>query len=1040
MKIKKDIMVVSIIMTLLLTASGCGINSHQNNSEAKTTEETFLKEEVQKEGSDTFLTAFDLKDVIVTDDYYQNSLDLEVDYLLELDADRLLAGFRETAGLDTQGKSRYSGWESLLMAGHTMGHYLTAVAQAYVNDAVSEEDKGAVYEKLTSIVDGLLECQVNSKGKTGFIFGAPVLDKNNVEFQFDNVEVNKTNIGTQAWVPWYTMYNIISGLVEVYELTGYEPAKTVVSSLADWVYDRTSNWSEETQRTVLNIEYGGMNECMYEVYKITGNEHHAAAAHMFDETALFEKILADTENALNNLHANTTIPKFLGALNRYSALGESESIYLEYAKSFWDMVVNKHTYITGGNSEWEHFGADYVLDAERTNCTAETCNTYNMLKLSKSLYEITGDVKYADYYEETLINAILSSQNPETGMSLYFQPMASGYFKAFGSEFDHFWCCTGTGMENFTKLNDGIYFYTDSSITVNRYVSSVVNWEEKNLSLIQTADIPNSSLVEFEVKSLNGDNEVDVQLRLRVPDYSAGDITVMVSGVAYDAAIVDNYLLIDGPFANGTVISITIPMQVKAYGLPDNDNVYALKYGPVVLSAELGTESMTVTTTGVNVSIPETKKIAFTNVVIGDAESTVKEFMENINEHLVKSNDSLTFTLKDTDQTLKFTPYYQQYQQRYAIYLSYKTAEELKSEDGLNQAAEKERLEVAKLDTVQPGYGQYENDSVHDMQENNSVGTTSEGTSRYAKAGGYFTYQMMVAESGPTYLRVTLKAADNGKSLKVAVGNSDDSDETIIYENVLEYSGDEEYYDIIIPISAAVVQENSKTIATENGNKVIVPITFKSGDEADSAAVCNFLYTYKSLATDSKVVYFVDCGDVGVATVSDGDSFGSNNSVTDQVYKQDTLTGYHWGIVDDPEDALGGSEISSAVFTTNTWAYEFITEDDYDKTETNRYTKNQYENGITTRYLDYAFELANGTYEVEVGFADPWGCSTNPSVYANIGTESEVVIADTINVKKQSVASAIVTVTDGKLTINARGEGNTNLAINMTYIIVRDAN
>ena len=342
--------------------------------------------------------------VKITNAYFDNALQKDVEYLKSLDTDRLLAGFYETAGLEMK-KMRYGGWENMLIGGHTLGHYLTAAAQGYVNPGVSAEDKEALFDKIKALIDGLLECQAASKGRPGFVFGAVLTDPSNVELQFDYVEQNKTNIITEAWVPWYTMHKILDGVVNVYELTGYEPALKLGSGIGDWTYARTQTWSEETHATVLGIEYGGMNDALYELYKNTKKEEHLKAAHAFDEDRLFKAVYTGEKNVLNNHHANTTIPKFLGALNRYLTLGDEAAEYLEYVKVFWDMVVVRHTYITGGNSEWEHFGEDNVLDTERTNCNNETCNTYNMLKMSRKLFMITADKKYSDYYENTLINA-----------------------------------------------------------------------------------------------------------------------------------------------------------------------------------------------------------------------------------------------------------------------------------------------------------------------------------------------------------------------------------------------------------------------------------------------------------------------------------------------------------------------------------------------------------------------------------------------------------------------------------------------------------
>ncbi|MBQ8548748.1 MAG: glycoside hydrolase family 127 protein, partial [Lachnospiraceae bacterium] len=370
--------------------------------------------------------AFSLRSVRMEDAYLVNAFEKEVMYLTAFDTDKLLAGFRETAGVDMRGATRYEGWESMLIGGHTLGHYMTACVRSCESANCKEEDRQELLDILKRLVNGLKECQ--EAGKTGFLFGAIIQDKSNVELQFDYVEENKTNIITQAWVPWYTMHKLFEGLVstammDVDGALGSEIKQTtteVMSKLADWVYGRTSSWSEETHRTVLGIEYGGMNDCLYDVYAITGKKEHLEAAHAFDQTELFERVLRAGvgDNVLNNHHANTTIPKFLGALNRYMVVGDAK--YLEYVTHFWDLVTEHHTYITGGNSEWEHFGEDRILDKERTNCNCETCNVYNMQKMTRKLFMITGDVKYADWFENTYINSILSSQNPETGMTTYF--------------------------------------------------------------------------------------------------------------------------------------------------------------------------------------------------------------------------------------------------------------------------------------------------------------------------------------------------------------------------------------------------------------------------------------------------------------------------------------------------------------------------------------------------------------------------------------------------------------------------------------------
>ncbi len=972
------------------------------------------------------LLSFELSEVVQEDEYCENALSLEIAYLTSLDADRLLAGFRETAGLDMKGANRYGGWENSLIGGHTMGHYLSALAQAYANAGTSGEDK----EKLGEIIDytcgALLECQENSKGKEGFIFGATILDENNVELQFDNVESNKTNITTQAWVPWYTMHKILAGLIEVYELNGNEDALTVAKGLGKWVYERSSTWTQNVNKIVLSIEYGGMNDALYELYAITGEDEYAIAGSHFDEDFLYKRVANGLENALNDLHANTTIPKFIGALNKYIATngkvigGETvdASAYLEYAKAFWDMVVERHTYVTGANSEWEHFGKDYILDAERTNCNNETCNVYNMLKLSRMLYEVTGDAKYMDYYENAFINSILSSQNPESGMTTYFQPMATGYFKVYSTAENSFWCCTGSGMENFTKINDSIYFHKDDTLYVNMYFTSEVKWEDAGITLKQEANIPNSDVVRFTISGA----DVDGNIAFRLPSWLSDEAALKVNGNDVSYSEVSGYAVISD-LKDGDVIELTLPMEVKAYSLPDDESAIAFKYGPMVLSADLGCEDEKTTTTGVSVTIPALKIVESEEIVLPDGVSR-EDLMENANDYftITDSEGAMAFALGGSD--LVYNIHYLRYKERYGVYFYFKTQEEIDAKESA-----KKRSEDTVVDTVQPGYGQYESDELHNMTDGGSVGVTNDGTYRYASEGGYFTYMMAVDEEGDNYLSLTLRAEDNGKSLLIKSGD------TVLFEDVLDYIGLDEEYELRVYIPVEV-KESAVSVSANGENHKVIPVTFSGTDGAESARICNFVYmlsVVKLYTPDPAVAYFVDCGDYDVTTVSEGDAFGVFNSVTEQIYGYDPVTGMKWGLIDDANDMYGGSANNDALYTAHTWAYEFNDSDGLSKTASNRYTKNQYEDGITPRYLDYAFELEDGEYTVEIGFSNPWNCSNMHDVYANIGTDNEQVLATGYNVSKGAL-TAKVTVKGGKLTLNFRNATSSGLAINVSYI------
>ncbi len=612
-----------------------------------------------------------LEEVKVTDPYIVNGMEKEVAYLLRLDEDKLLYHFECNARLTPTAASSYGGgWEGALIGGHTLGHYLTALAQAYANANTGKSAKTQILARIQKITHRLKECQNNAESagaKKGFLWGAAVARANasDPEAQFNFVEQGRTNIVTEAWVPWYTMHKLIAGLLSVVELTGDEAAKEVVIALGDWVCDRTSAWDTSTQKAVLRVEYGGMNDCMYELYALTGKEKYAVAAHVFDEEDLFLDAIDAPNNYLNGKHANTTIPKILGALNRYitcngkKIAGEKvdASSYLVAAENFWEFVVEHHTYVTGGNSEWEHFGADDVLDRERTNANCETCNTYNMLKLSRALFSITKEKKYLDYYENTYYNAILSSQNPETGMTTYFQPMGSGYFKVYSSAENNFWCCTGSGMESFTKLGDSIYYDGGGATYVSLYLASV--YASDRVTLTQTADLENSDSVQLVV------NSGSTELRLRRP-YWSQTFSVEKNGEKVKDSGED---FVSVSVKKGDVVTVNLNKTVRACNLPDGQDVYAFFYGPFVLSAELGTEAMTTGTTGVNVTVPANAVGAQTYFV---GATDLNEYMNGIGEHMQKGANN-KFTLACANGTLNYSYHFRQHTQRYAIYTRFTT-------------------------------------------------------------------------------------------------------------------------------------------------------------------------------------------------------------------------------------------------------------------------------------------------------------------------------------------------------------------------------
>ncbi|MBV9946177.1 MAG: glycoside hydrolase family 127 protein, partial [Myxococcales bacterium] len=544
--------------------------------------------EAQAQTSTDKLSAFSLDEVQITDTYQQNLFSKDVTYLTTtLDYNRLLAGF-QAASQGTNPTNLYGGWESTAIRGHTMGHWLSAMAHAYQQATGSNATLAA---QIKTQIDGAISKLKSYQGSDGFLFATPVS-------QFDQFDTGTGSGFNSVWVPYYTMHKILAGLIDVYNLEGNADAKAVASKLGDWLYARATGWSASAKATVLSQEYGGLNDALYELYKLTGSANHLAVAHVFDDTNLFTSLAAGTD-VLNGLHANMTIPKFIGALNRYRTLGSSEASYLNAASGFFGVVLKDHAYVTGGNSENEHFHMPGALDQNRDNLNNETCNAYNMSKLTRDLFRVTGDVKYANFYERIHTNEILSSMNPETGMTTYFKAMGTGYFKVFATPTDRFWCCTGTGMENFTKLGDSVYFNDGKNLWVTYYVSSTLNWQERGLSVTQTTDLPLSSKVTFTITAAPSDA---VSLNFRKPDWTATcSVGIAVNGQPVTVDESGGFFSVSRVWKTNDTVELDFPLFPQVSRTQDNPNAVAFTYGPIVLSAGLGTASMTTMGTGIEV-------------------------------------------------------------------------------------------------------------------------------------------------------------------------------------------------------------------------------------------------------------------------------------------------------------------------------------------------------------------------------------------------------------------------------------------------------
>jgi len=530
---------------------------------------TSVKDSVQAQAQ-----PFDLDSVRLTDGSVLALMEHNRAFLQGLETDRLLHTFRLTAGLPTSAEP-LGGWEKpdVELRGHFTGHFLSGCALM----SVSAGDP-ALRGKGNLVVAELAKCQKANGAASG----------NGYLSAFPPSFFDRLKAGQKVWAPWYTLHKIMAGLLDMYVLARNQQALDVVRGMAGWTKRWTDSLTDEDMARVLRVEFGGMNEVLYNLYAVTGVKDYAAAAHRFDHEQLFGP-LAEGRDELKGLHVNTQIPKIVGAARRYELTGDAR--YRRIAEFFWTQVTQHRAYATGGTSNDEHWRSDPdKLAGELGYSTQECCCTYNMLKLTRHLFAWSPEARYFDYYERALFNGILGTMNPKNGLTMYYVPLATGYWKVFASPRASFWCCTGTGVESFSKLADSIYFHDEDSLYVNLFMSSELDWEEKGIHLRQDAALAIRGETRLRIGTAQ---PVQLALRIREPYWTDGKMTVAVNGKPEAAARSGGYWVVDRKWANNDEISVALPMTLHAHPMPDDDTLQAIMYGPLVLAGELGREGLT---------------------------------------------------------------------------------------------------------------------------------------------------------------------------------------------------------------------------------------------------------------------------------------------------------------------------------------------------------------------------------------------------------------------------------------------------------------
>jgi hypothetical protein len=491
-------------------------------------------------------------------------------FLMGLAPDRLLHTFRLTAGAASVAEP-LGGWEAPAneLRGHFTGHYLSACALRFAGFGDDEmKARGA------QVVAGLAECQ-KALG-SGYVSAFP-------EEFFDRLRT-----GQNVWAPWYTLHKIMAGLLDMHTLAGDAQALDVLQGLVRWTRRWVQPLGDASMARVLEREYGGMNAVLCDLAAVTGDAAALDLAHHFDHERIFGP-LALGRDELKGLHVNTTIPKVVGAARRYELTGEGR--YRDVAEYFWREVTQRRSYCTGGTSNGESWNAEAgTLAGELSGYTQECCCTYNMLKLTRHVFGWTADPAGADYYERALWNGVLGTQHPADGSKLYYVPLASGFWKLFGTPFQDFWCCTGTGVESFAKLADSIYFHDDRGVWVNLFLASEAAWPEKRLRIVQETRFPEEEATRL---TLRCEAPVAMALRLRVPAWATGGRATLNGRPLEGFAAPGSYFVLDRTWHDGDRLEVSLPMSLRAQALPGDESQQALLYGPIVLAGRLGAAGLT---------------------------------------------------------------------------------------------------------------------------------------------------------------------------------------------------------------------------------------------------------------------------------------------------------------------------------------------------------------------------------------------------------------------------------------------------------------
>ena len=704
------------------------------------------------------MESFDVKDVTLTPSAFKHAEEMDIRYLLGIDPDRLLAPYLKEAGLKPKAEN-YTNWENTGLDGHIGGHYLSALTYMYASTG-NQEIKG----RLDYVISELKRCY-DANGN-GYISGVPGGKQIWKEISEGNIRAASFGLNDR-WVPLYNIHKIFAGLRDAYLIYGSKECREMFIGLTDWMYRLTSALTDEQLQDMLRSEHGGLNEVFADAAAISGDARFMELAKRFSHKRVLEPLLKG-EDHLTGMHANTQIPKVIG----YKRIADLEG-YEDWDKAaqyFWETVVDNRSITIGGNSVFEHFHPAENFESMLTSEQGpETCNTYNMLRLTKMLYATTGNTHYMDYYERALYNHILSTINPIQGGFVYFTPMRPGHYRVYSQPQTSFWCCVGSGMENHARYGEMIYSHKgDKELIVNLFIPSVLTWGKTVVEQVNSFPAEEGTTL-----MINPKKPAEFTVSIRVPEWTeSARMNAKVNGEPVEAVLEDGFLKIERRWAKGDKLSVDLPMCLRAVQLPDMTENYSFMYGPVVLAASLGKDDQlgmyADDSRGGHIAAGKKLPLNEMPLIVGDMDDMLSRISKVEGKPLTFKMTGLA-PLKYKEMTL--VPFSTLHECRYMVYWPLVSEQEWKERLAKQEADEKARiaLELITADKVTCGEQQPESDHFSNVAE--SVNGDDNGRHwRMTGRNGWFSYILNTKGWPVQHVRIALNGREGNEATVLVNG------------------------------------------------------------------------------------------------------------------------------------------------------------------------------------------------------------------------------------------------------------------------------